>query len=74
MRQWINRDELIAAMAYALRQSRPLLRRIAAETHPDPASILDPGTAAVERIVEHLERSQYEVRGREDKPSKHGTP
>ena len=68
MRQWTNRDELMAAVAYALGQLRPLLRRIVNEKNPDPESPIDPGTAAAERIVEHLERSRYEVRERADKP------
>jgi hypothetical protein len=31
MRRWTNRDETIAAVAYAQRQPRPLLRRIVNE-------------------------------------------
>lgn len=72
MRRWTERDELIAAVAYALRQARPLLRRIVAETHPDPDGALDPATAAAERVVEHLERSRYEVRHSPGKPRGHG--
>jgi hypothetical protein len=44
------------------------------EKHPDPESPIDPATAAAERIVEHLERSRYEVRERADKPRGHRTP
>ncbi len=73
MRQWTNRDELIAAVAYALQQLRPLLRRIVNEKHPDPESLIDPATVAAERIIEHLERSQYEVLERKGKPRGHGT-
>jgi hypothetical protein len=32
------------------------------EKHPYLESPVDPGTAAAERIVEHLERSGYQVR------------
>ena len=74
MRPWTKDDELRFAVAYALRQLRPLLRRIVNEKHPDPESLLDPATAAAERIVEHLERSRYEVRKRADKPRGHRTP
>jgi hypothetical protein len=74
MRQWTNRDELIAAVAYALQQLRPLLRRIVNEKHPDPESPVDPGTAAAEPIVEHWGRSRYEVRERADKPRGHRPP
>ena len=74
MRPWTNRDELIAAVAYALQQLRPLLRRIVNQKHPDPESPVDPGTAAAERIVEHLKRSRYEVRKRTEKPRGHRTP
>ena len=73
MRRWIKHDELVAAVAYALGQLRPLLRQIVAERHPFPDSNLNPSTAAAERIVEHLERSRYEVR-RADKPRGHRTP
>jgi hypothetical protein len=72
MRRWTNRDELIAAVAYALQQQRPLLRRIVNEKHPHPESPIDPGTAAAERIVEHLELC--EVLERDDKPHGHLTP
>ena len=51
-----------------------MLRRIVNEKHPDPESPIDPATAAAERIVEHLERSRYEVRERADKPRGHRTP
>ena len=74
MAQWTERHKLIATVAFALRQLRPLLRRIVAERHPDPDSTLDPATAAAERIIEHLERSRYEVRERADKPRGHRTP
>jgi hypothetical protein len=70
MARWTERHELIATVAYALRQLRPLLRHIVNEKHPDPESLLDPATAAAERIVEHLERSRYEVRERADKPTR----
>ena len=74
MARWTERQELIATVAYALRQLRPVRRRIVNEKHPDPYSTLDPATAAAERIVEHLERSRYEVRERADKPRGHRTP
>jgi len=74
MRKWTKRDELIAALAYALGQLRPLLRRIVNEKHPHPESPVDPGTAAAERIVEHLERSGHQVRERTEKPRGHWTP
>jgi hypothetical protein len=51
-----------------------LLRRLVAERYPDSDSTLDPAKAAAERIVEHLERSRYEVRERADKPRGHRTP
>ena len=74
MARWTERQELIAPVAYALRQLRPLLRRIVNEKHPDPESPIDPATAAAERIVEHLERSRYELRKRAVKPRGHRTP
>jgi hypothetical protein len=74
LRQWTNRDEMIAAVAYALQKLRPLLRRIVNEKHPDPESPIDPATEAAERIVEHLERSRYEVREPAEKPRGHRTP
>ncbi len=74
MRQWTIRDELIVAVAYALGQLRPLLRRIVNEKHPDPESLIDPATVAAERIIEHLERSGYLVRERAEKPRGHRTP
>ena len=71
MRQWTERQALIATVAYALQQNRPLLRRIVAETHPNPESPLDPATTAAERIIEHLELSRYEVRERGEEPKPH---
>jgi hypothetical protein len=68
-----ERDELIAAVAYALQQQRPLLRRIVAEKHPVSASPLDPATTAAKRIIEHLEQSRYGVRKLPCKPRGHGT-
>jgi hypothetical protein len=37
------------------------------EKHPYLESPVDPGTAAAERIVEHLEHSGHEVRERAEK-------
>jgi hypothetical protein len=42
MRQWTNRDELIAAVAYALGQLRPLLRRIVNEKTLIPRALSIP--------------------------------
>ena len=66
-------DTLFSALVAAA-ASLGLLRRIVNEKHPDPDSTLDPATAAADRIVEHLERSRYEVRERADKPRGHRTP
>lgn len=74
MREWSERRALIATVAYALQQNRPLLRRVVAEKHPNPDHPLDPAMAAAERILEHLELSRYEVRQRDDKPKHHRTP
>ncbi|MEZ5904861.1 MAG: hypothetical protein R3C69_07090 [Geminicoccaceae bacterium] len=57
-----------------LQQNRPLLRRVVAETHPNPESPIDPGTAAAERIIEQLELSGYEVRHVGGKSRPHRTP
>jgi hypothetical protein len=62
MRPRTDRDELIATVAFALSQLRPLLRRIVAEKHPRPGDQFEPGTVAAERIVKQLELSGYEVR------------
>jgi|GEM_PF-3293025 len=74
MSQWTERQDLIAAVAHALRRQRTLLRRLAAEKHPPLDTEPDPAIVAAERIVEHLERSGYEVRERTEKPSGHRTP
>lgn len=72
MRRWTDRDDLIATVAFALGQLRPLLRRIVAEKHPSPEDPLDFRTEAAKRIVEHLERSNYEVQ-RKPAPRAHST-
>ena len=59
MREWSERKALIAAVAYALQQQRPLLRRIAAEKHQPLDATTDPALMAAGRIVEHLELSRY---------------
>ena len=74
MLQWTERQALISTVAYALRRLRPLLRRIAAEKHPPLDGEPDPALMAAERIVEQLELSRYEVRERDEKAKRHGTP
>ena len=68
------RQALVSTVAFALRQLRPLLRCIAAEKHPPLDGQPDPAVMAAEQIVEHLERSRFEVREREDEVKLHRTP
>lgn len=74
MRELSERQALIGAVAYSLRQLRPLLRRIAVEKHPPLDPAMDAANITAERIVEHLERSRYEVRPRDEQPKRHATP
>ncbi len=59
----------VCAAADAAAPATPRQRK-----HPDPENPIDPGKAAAESIVEHLERSRYEVRKREGEPRGHRTP
>ncbi len=60
MRSWTEDDELRFPLAFALRQVRPLLRRIVLETHADEHT--DPANAAAERIIGYLGPCGYQVR------------
>jgi hypothetical protein len=72
--RWIEREELIATMPYALRRMRRLLRRIVAKKHSSPESIFGPGTSVAERVIQRLELSDQEARKRLARPRGHGTP
>ena len=74
MPPWAERQALISTVAFALRQSRSLLRRIAAEKHPPLDGEPDPAQMAAEKIVEQLELSRYEVREREEQPRRRSSP
>lgn len=74
MRERSERRALIAAVAYALRQLRPLLRRIAAEKHQQLESIPDRAQMAVERTIEHLELSRRDICRQDYKTWRHGSP
>ena len=71
---WSERDDLIATLAFALRRSRPLLRQVAAETHPSPTDLLDPAMMAAEKILRQLELSGYEIRREDQQQRPHHTP
>jgi hypothetical protein len=71
---WSEHENVIATIAFALRRSRPLLRRIAAETHPGPSDLLDPAMMAAEQILRQLELSGYEVRRKGQQQRPHHTP
>lgn len=74
MREWTERRALISTVAFALRQLRPLLRRIVAEKHQPLDSIADPAEMAAEQIIKHLELSRYEVRHIHGQPKRHRSP
>lgn len=74
MREWTERRALICAVAFALRQLRPLLRRIVAEKHQPLDRVTDPAEMAAERIIEHLELSRYEVHHINAGPRQHRLP
>jgi hypothetical protein len=74
MPSWSDRQGLIATLAFAFRQSRPLLRRIVAEKHPSPTELLDPAMMAAEKILRQLELSNYEVRRKDQRQRPHHTP
>lgn len=69
-----HRQDLIATIAFALRQSRPLLRRLVTEKHPSPTDLLDPAMMAADKILRQLELSGYEVRRRDRRVRQHSTP
>lgn len=73
MPEWTERRALIATVAYALRQQRSLLRRIVAEKHQPFDSVADPAEIAAQLIVDHLNRSNYELR-RKSGSRAHRTP
>jgi hypothetical protein len=66
MRPRTDEDGLRFALAFGLRQIRPLLRRIVLETHADEHT--DPANAAADRIIEHLRLCAYRVQRDRDRP------
>ncbi|MDF2780518.1 MAG: hypothetical protein K0S96_322 [Geminicoccaceae bacterium] len=56
MNPWSFRDHLVFSIGFALSRSRGLLRRLLREHAPDDAR-----QELAERVVEHLERSGFEL-------------
>jgi hypothetical protein len=56
MHPWSFRDHLVFSIGFALTRSRDLLRRLLREHAPDDAQ-----HELAERVVNHLERSGFEL-------------